>query len=151
MGLKTQKRLAASVLGCSPKRIRFDTSRLEDIKESITKADIKNLITTKAIILYPKRGISRGRARKRRIQKIKGKRKGHGSRKGTKKTRTDKKRDWMNRVRLQRKFLKSLRAKNLISKKIYQTLYLRIKGGFFRSKKHISLYLDEHNLISKKS
>ena len=35
MELKLQKRLAADLLGCSEKRIKFDTDRLEDIKEAI--------------------------------------------------------------------------------------------------------------------
>ena len=40
MNLNLQKRLAANVIGCSEKRVVFDPSRLEDIKEAITKTDI---------------------------------------------------------------------------------------------------------------
>ena len=62
--LKLQKRLAASILGCSEKRIVFDTDRLEDIKEAITKLDIRSLIADKAIKAKPIKGVSRVRARK---------------------------------------------------------------------------------------
>ena len=44
MQLKIQKRLASQILKSSQKRIVFDTTRLEDIKEAITKVDIKALI-----------------------------------------------------------------------------------------------------------
>jgi len=44
MKLNLQKRLAAQILKCSEKRIQLDTTRLSDIKEAITKADIKSLI-----------------------------------------------------------------------------------------------------------
>ena len=49
MELKAQKRIAGVILKCSPKRIRFDPDRLSDIKESITKVDIKSLINDKAV------------------------------------------------------------------------------------------------------
>lgn len=150
MKLHVQKRLAASVLRSSPKRIVLDNERLDDIKESITKADIKILIAQQAITLIPKRGISRGRARKIRLQKIRGKRRGHGSRKGTKNARSPRKRQWINRVRLQRKYLKSLRHTQKISKPIYRSIYVKIKGGFFRSKHHLHVYLTEQHLITKK-
>ena len=45
MMLKPQKRIAAQVLKCSPKKIVFDTEKLSEIKEAITKQDIKTLIT----------------------------------------------------------------------------------------------------------
>ena len=42
--MKTQKRLAAYILKCSPKKVKFDETKLEEIKEAITKADIRGLI-----------------------------------------------------------------------------------------------------------
>ena len=83
------------------------------------------------------------------IFKRKGKRTGAGSRKGKKTARLSKKDAWMNKVRLQRKFLKELRDKELITKSDYHSLYQKSKGGFFRSKRHIKLYIDEHRLIKK--
>lgn len=146
MKLNTKKRIAADLLKCSAKRIRFDNTRLEDIKEAITKADIKSLVKDKAIARLPKKGISRARARKIHKQKTKGQRKGRGSRKG--KT-IDKKRVWINKVRVQRLFLKMLRDKGKIDKKTYRGLYLKAKGGFFRSKRHIKVYVEESGLIKR--
>jgi len=146
MQLKIQKRLAAQILRCSEKRILLDTDRLEDLKEAITKADIKTLINEEAIKEKPIKGISKVRARKIAIQKRKGRRKGAGSRKGKKTARLSKKASWIRTIRLQRKFLKELRQKEIITKTTYQQLYKKSKSGFFRSKRHIKLYLEEQNL-----
>ncbi len=151
MKLKTQKRLAAQVLKCSPKRVRFDEDRLEDIKEAITKADIRALIIDKAISRKNKKGISRIRAKKRAAQRRKGKQKGQGSRKGKKTARAPKKNEWMNRIRLQRLFLKELKENELINNNTFRLLYNKAKGGFFRSKRHIKIYLEEHDLVNKKA
>lgn len=149
MELKVQKRLAGKVLKCSPNRIRLDTSRLSDIKEAITKSDIKSLIGEGAIIKKPVKGISRVRARKIKLQKKKGRKKGIGSKKGPRKARLPKKAAWIKRVRAQRNFLNVLKEKNLISSKNFRTVYNKIKGGFFRSKRHIKLFLEEKSLFEK--
>lgn len=149
MELKIQKRLAGQILKCSAKRVVFDSDRLEDIKESITKADIRTLINNKAITKKPVKSISKVRARKRRTQKIKGRQKGDGSRKGKYTARNPKKRAWINKVRTQRDLIKTLRDKDLITKSQYRMLYLKVKGGFFRSRRHIKLYLEEHGMIKK--
>jgi len=149
MKLNIQKRLASQTLKCSEKRIVFDTDRLDEIKEAITKADIRALVKKDAIRRKPMKSVSRGRARKIRTQKIKGRRKGHGSRKGRKTARTPKKRAWINKIRTQKKLLKLLIDKEIISKRNYRTLYLKSKGGFFRSRRHIKLYIKEQNLALK--
>ena len=147
MMLGAQKRLAASVLGCSKGRVVFDTERLAEIKESITKADIRTLVEQGAIRKVPVRGISRARTRLVQSQKRKGKRKGHGSRKGSAGARTNKKRTWVNKVRLQRAYLQKLRSRKIIEPARFVELYKKIKGGFFRSKRHMELYLTEQGIL----
>lgn len=149
MKLKVQKRISADVLDVSPKRIWFDPNRLDEIKESITKRDIRLLIRDKAIQKKQKKGISGFRSRKIKVQKSKGRRKGPGSRKGAKKARLNPKKEWMKKVRLQRSFLRELKGKNLLISQSYRNLSRKVKGGFFRSKRHIKLYLDERGLINK--
>jgi len=145
MDLKVQKRLAAQIIGCSPKRVSFNTDRLEDIKKAITKRDLRLLIGEKAITSKPLFGGSRSRARKLKIQKSKGRRKGDGSRKGSFNSRFNTKKVWMASVRVQRKFLRELLDKSIITPAAYRELYLKSKGGYFRSKRHIKLYLAEHD------
>lgn len=150
MKLTVQKRLSAAILKCSPKRIKFDPKRLNDIKEAITKADLKTLINEKTITRIPARGISRVRARKRAEQRKKGLQKGPGSRKAKKTATMTKKDSWIKRIRIQREFLKELKEKQIIDAPTYKNLYRKSKGGFFRSKRHIKLYIDEHELAQTK-
>ena len=146
MQIRIQKRLAARILKSSKNDIWLDPNRLEEIKEAITKADITYLIKDKAIKGKKIRGISRGRARKRNIQKSKGRRRGSGSIKGGKHARLTKKRGWINHIRVQRSFLRNLRDKGVIDKSSYRSLYMKSKGGFFRSKRHIKIYMQEHKI-----
>ncbi len=150
MRLTLQKRLAAELLKCSQKRVRIDNDRISDIKEAITKADIRGLINSGAISAIPKKGISRGKARKRQIQRSKGRQRGQGKRKGTANARLSRKEVWINLIRSQRKLLTELKKNKKISTKTFRSLYLKCKGGFFRSKRHIKLYLTEHKLVEKK-
>ncbi len=145
--LTVQKRLAAQVLNCSPKRVRFDSAGLEEVKEAITKADIRGLVGDGIIYAIPKRSTSRGRARNTLGQKRKGRQKGRGSRKGTKNARLPEKTEWMNKIRLQRSILKNLKSKQLITNETYTALYKRAGSGYFRSRRHLNLYLGENKLL----
>ena len=62
MRLNVQKRLGAAVLDCSSQRVRLDENRLDEIKEAITKQDIRSLINQGAIYKVPEKGTSRVRA-----------------------------------------------------------------------------------------
>ena len=146
MQLKIQKRLAAQILKASENDIWLDSNRLDEIKDAITKADIKSLIKDKAIRSKKRRGISRYRIRKNKEQKRKGRRSGFGSIKGGKRARLSKKRKWIDNIRIQRIFLQNLRDKNVIDNSSYRALYMKSKGGFFRSKRHVKIYMQEHGI-----
>lgn len=147
--LKLQKKLAAKAAGVGIARIKFDTTQLDDIKEAITKADIRGLIEGGSIKALPARGTSRHRARKRHIQRTKGRQRGAGHREGKAGARTPKKRMWVRRIRLQREILKKLRDKEKLTPGIYRGLYLKAKGGFFRSRKHLLLYLTQNDILKE--
>lgn len=150
MELKVQKRIAADVLACSPKRVWFDEDHLDEIKEAITKADLRSLINKGVIRIKPAKVTSRGRARHNRRQKSKGRRKGHGSRKGKAGARLARKEAWTNSIRAQRDLIRYLRDKEIISRKDYRMLYSKCKGGFFRSRRHIRIFIEERSLAKQK-
>lgn len=141
MKLNVQKKVVSKIIKGSPKRVKFDQARLSEIKEAITKKDLKGLVKDKAISILPKKGVSRSRAKERHAQNRKGRRKGQGSREGKKGAREDKKTTWIRKIRLQRSFIRELKESKQISEKVYRELYMKAKGGFFRSKRHIKLYL----------
>ncbi len=145
--MKIQKKIAGKITKRSPKKIKIDPERTDEVKEAITRQDIKGLIKDGAIKVMKDKGVSRARAKKAQSQKSKGRRKGYGSRKGTINARMKTKTTWINRIRLQRAFLKELKDKNKITNETYKMLYLKSKGGFFRSKRHIKLYMTEHKLM----
>ena len=148
--LTVQRRLAADALNCSPNDVVFEETKLSEIKEAITRQDIKALVNKGFITKSRKSSASRSRARQNHIQKVKGNRKGQGSRKGTKNARDNRKELWMNKVRSQRSLLRDLRDREVISKLTFNQLYSKVKGGFFRNKRHIKLYLGERELIQRK-
>ena len=73
------------------------------------------------------------------------------SRKGRKFSRVDEKTRWIQSIRLQRAFLQLLKEKELLSNLNFRKLYMMSKGGYFRNKRHIKLYLSEHHLIENKA
>jgi len=148
--MELQKRLASQVLKCGPRRVRFDPSKLIEIKEAITKFDVGRLIKKGTIYKLQAKGVSKARARKIKIQKRKGRRSGHGSRKGKAGARQNPKATWVARIRAQRELLKTLRAKKYIDKKTFRILYTKAHGGFFRSMKHIKVYTKEQGMIKGK-
>ena len=150
MRLTLQKRIAADIMKCSPKRIWIDPVKTPEVKEAVTKQDIRTLVNNGVIIKRQKTGQSHFRARKTADQKRKGRQKGVGSRKGAKGARSPPKRNWMNAIRLQRSFLRELKEKELINVKNYRELLLKAKGGFFRSKRHIKIYINEHDIVVNK-
>ncbi len=56
----------------------------------------------------------------------------------------------MIKIRLLRSFLKELKEKQILTAANYKDLYRKSSGGFFRNKRHLKIYIDEHNLAEKK-
>jgi large subunit ribosomal protein L19e len=148
MGMNSQKRIAADLLKCGVSRVRIEAAK--EVEEALTREDIRNLIKKGMIKKIRKKGQNRAKTRKLQLQKKLGRRKGPGSRKGSKFTRNPRKRAWIKRVRPLRMLLTELKENEQIKKKDYRRIYLQIKGGMFRDKKHLLLYLKEHELLRAK-
>jgi len=123
-----QKKLAGKIAKRSSKRVRLDPTRLDDIKEAITRQDVRALIKDGAITLVQEKGVSKGRSRYVKSQKSKGRRKGAGSRKGKANARLKGKDKWMARIRLQRFFLKDMKTKGKLTQEVYKDIYKKSKG-----------------------
>ena len=143
--IASQKRMAAEILKCGKSRIRITLGK--DVEEALTREDVRNLIRKGSIKKVQKKGSSRAAARKTLAQKKKGRRKGMGSRKGRMRARMPRKKEWMTSVKTLRAVIKDLRDSGRIERKDYRLLYRRVKGGMFRNRKHILLYLKEHEFL----
>ncbi len=147
--MKGKKRLAASIMKTSPKKVRLVAGALEEVKKAITRADIRGLIAVGKIQKVRSNAQSRCRARKISAQKSKGRQKGRGSKKGKARSTLSRKDAWMLKIRTQRAFIKELRAKGLVSVSDYRKLYNKSKGGYFRNKRHIKLYIAEQQMVQR--
>ncbi len=142
--IKTIKRLAADILDVGRNRVRIKTPLSENeqkqIDESITRLNVKDLITDKLVTIIDVKG---------RKKKEKKKRKTRGKRKGKKYATISEKTRWMERVRAQRKYLLKLLEDGTLEKSNKRKIYLKIKGGSFRSKQAMYAYLKDNKLVKE--
>ena len=130
MNLSKKKQLAIRTLGIGKSRIVFVKSRLEEIKEAITKEDIKQLVREGAIIIKEVKGRKKitKRARKRGEGKIR--------RKVNKR-----KKEYMTITRKLRKHIKALKEKKELSNDNFKDIRKKIRNRKFPSLKSLKDYL----------
>ncbi|WP_455369251.1 50S ribosomal protein L19e [[Eubacterium] cellulosolvens] len=144
MSLKTQKKMAASILKVGRSRLWINPEEFGRVESAITKEEIRKLVHEGIIITRRERGVSRGRHRTKTSKK---KGRGAGSKKGS---NHSKKKIWVNKIRTLRFRLKELKDKKIITAQIYRKLILMAKGGSFRSVSHLNEYLESHNLTRRR-
>jgi ribosomal protein L19E len=83
VNLRTQKRLAASVVGCGQRKIWLDPNEVSEISNANSRQTIRKLVADGLIIRKPVTMHSRARARDMIAAKRLGRHKGFGKRKGT--------------------------------------------------------------------
>ena len=148
MQITNQRRMAASIFSkregrnVGVHRVWIHPDYIDQVSSAVQKEDIRELIDEGVIKARPIKGTSRGRARKADIQKAKGRRKGHGSRKGTANARNPRKHRWMKTIRAQRRTLKDLRSDKAISPSQYRYFYRKAKGGSYRSVAHLKTNIE---------
>ena len=147
--MRMQRRIAAEILKCGENRIWIDPERIEDVKSAITREDIKRLIKEGVIKKKPIKGQSTYRAKIRHEQRKKGRHRGPGSRKGKKTARMGKKERWIMTIRALRKELRKLKAEKKIDVHTYRRLYIRAKGGQFKNKHQLYLFLEEKGILKR--
>jgi large subunit ribosomal protein L19e len=157
MNLSTQRKLSAKILKCGESRVWMSPDAGEKIKQAITRRDVRGLIKDGLVRRLPEKKSNRFGPKSRMIQAAKGRRSGHGSRKGATGARARKKEKWLKIIRPQRSLLKSLKNEGKLLKGgmgtagfHYGMLYKQIKGGMFRSKHHLMSHLEEHKLANVK-
>jgi hypothetical protein len=87
VNLRTQKRLAASVVGCGKRKIWLDPNETSEISNANSRQTIRKLVEDGLIIRKPVTMHSRARARELTAARRIGRHRGFGKRKGTKDAR----------------------------------------------------------------
>lgn len=128
--LEKRKALASRVLRAGVNKIFFEPSRLDEIKEAITKQDIRDLYESGAIKVKEKVGRLRKehRTTKRGVGKVK-------------KKVQFRKRDYMRRVRKLRRHISELRKQKKLNQENYRGLRIKIKANMFKDKAHLKDYI----------
>lgn len=147
MNVSTQKRMAAEVLGVGVNRVWVDPDALGEVAQAVTREDVRELIDDGFIQSKEKEGQSRGRARERREKRRKGRGTGPGKRSGGGTARSPRKREWVNSVRAQRKFLRELRDEGEIDRSTYREFYRLSKGGTFPDVSHLREALETRGYL----
>jgi ribosomal protein L19E len=131
MRLDRKKELAAKSLGVGKNKIVFNTEGLDEIKEAITKQDIKDLYTEGIISIRPVEG--RKKVKKRKTRRGPGK---------IKKKVNKRKQVYVKITRKLREYIKSLKSNSVIERELYKDLRKKIRMRFFKSKANLKEYLN---------
>ena len=128
MNLSKKKMLAARTLKVGKGRIVFVKSRLEEIKEAITKQDIRDLNKEGAIIIKEIKGRTRVT---KRVSRSPG---------NLRKTVNKRKKEYVISTRKLRKYISELKNQGKISNEEVKEIRKKIRNREFRSKSHLKEY-----------
>ena len=130
MNLRNKKELAKKTLGVGKHRLVFSQEGLSEIKEAITKEDIKTLYKEGIISIKPVKG--RKKVVRRRTRRGPGK---------IKQKVNKRKENYVRTTRKLRAYLKELRSKNQVDHAMYKDIRKKIKMRFFKSKMYLQEYV----------
>lgn len=132
MNLKKKKSLAVKTFGVGKERIVFVKSRIDEIKEAITKQDMRDLQKEGAILIKDKKGRKKIIRKKRKVGPGKIRKNIRGG-----------KREYMIITRKLRKYAGELLRKGDLNREELNTIRKKIRNRIYRSKAHLKEQINE--------
>tara|TARA_Y100000310_G_C20597946_1_gene771473 strand:+ start:352 stop:951 length:600 start_codon:yes stop_codon:yes gene_type:complete len=134
MNLSKKKELAAKTLGVGKGRLQFKTENLNEIKEAITRQDIKQLHGEGIISIKPIKGRKKNVKRKHR--------RGPGK---IKMKVNKRKQEYVKITRKLRAYAMSLRDRGVLDLELYKKIRNKIRMREFKSKAGMKDFLNKHD------
>ncbi|MEA3414301.1 MAG: 50S ribosomal protein L19e [Nanoarchaeota archaeon] len=131
MNLRSKKDLIARTAKVGKDRIKFTKTRMDEIKEAITKQEFKELIQSGAIVVKPIQG--------RRTNIKRRNKKGAGI---IKKKVNKRKQEYVIMTRKLRRYSKEMESQGVIKKDEHKEIRKRIRNRAFKSKANLKLYIE---------
>jgi len=129
MDLSRKKKLIARTLNVGVGRVRFNVNNIGEIKEAITKQDIRDLVVAKAIFVKEVKGMKANAPRKRR-------------RAGSIRMRPNRrKKNYMVLTRGLRNYLSEIKKHGTINNEEFGTLRKGVRSKEFRNKSHLKEHI----------
>jgi len=132
MNLKKKKQLASKTLRVGINRIAFNDLRKDEIKEAITKQDIRDLHKDGAITIKEVGG--RKKIKRRKTRRKTGK---------IKKKVRKRKQNYVKLVRKLRKYLKELKKQDKLDRETYRDLRKKSRSKVFKSKRQLKAHMEK--------
>jgi large subunit ribosomal protein L19e len=133
MNLNKKKELAAKTLRVGKGRLQFKQENLNEIKEAITRQDIKQLNQEGIIIIKPIKGRKKNVTRKHR--------RGPGK---IKMKVNKRKQEYVKITRKLRAYAMSLRERGVLERELYKKIRNKIRMREFKSKAGMKDFLNAH-------
>ncbi|MEX0921034.1 MAG: 50S ribosomal protein L19e [Candidatus Pacearchaeota archaeon] len=131
MNLSKKKELAKRTFNVGKERIAFVESRLDEIKEAITKQDMRDLKKDGAIVVKEIKGRKKTRAKRKRST--------GNIRKKVNKRKTE----YMALTRKLRKYVAEMKKQKELSGEDVKDIRKKIRNRLFRSKAHLKTYIGD--------
>ena len=132
MNLRNKKLLARRTFNIGKRRIVFLSSRLDEIKEAITKKDMRDLQKDGAILVKEIKG-------RKKVKKRVGKKSPGNIRKKVNK----RKKEYVIMTRKLRKYVAELKKQGKLSREEVIDIRKKIRNKFFKSKANLKNYIGE--------
>ena len=139
MNIGKKKLLAMRTLKVGKERIVFLKPRLDEIKEAITKQDIRDLKKEGAIIVKDIKG-------RKKVEKINKRSTGNIRKKVNKR-----KKEYVIMTRKLRRYVLEMKKQGELSQEEWKDIRKKIRNRIFRSKAHLKAYIVQRNKFSTSS